>query len=161
MRKFLLWILLLPQFLFAQLQVTNQPQKSDNYFPIVRSNSVTTIYYDSTDYRVVDKVSNLLASDIRMISGKQPTIISSDNKLIASGNGDCTIKIWNAENGELINTLVGHQNSVRSVAFSFDNKLIASGSYDKTIKIWNAESGELINTLVGHCGSIYSVTFSK
>src|SRR3989304_684981 len=68
---------------------------------------------------------------------------------IVSGSGDHSIKIWNAETGELIRTLLGHTNSVHSVCFSSDNKRIVSGSDDGNIKIWNAETGELIRILLG------------
>ena len=33
------------------------------------------------------------------------------------------LKIWDAENGTLIRTLNGHENSVSEVGFSFDDKL--------------------------------------
>jgi WD40 repeat protein len=36
-----------------------------------------------------------------------------------------------------LQTLEGHQNSVRSVAFSHDSKMIASESSDFTIKLWD------------------------
>ena len=81
MRNILLGALILPQILLAQLQITNQSQKSDNYFPIVHLKSVATIFYDSMDFKVVDKVSNLLASDIKIVSGQQPQITSSTKKL--------------------------------------------------------------------------------
>ena len=93
-----------------------------------------------------------------------------NNKRIISGSGDRSIKIWNAENGELINTLNGHNGDVLSVCFSsdlvvksqvLDNKRIVSGSSDNSIKIWNAENGELMNTLNGHTAAVNSVCFSS
>src|SRR3990170_8797570 len=80
---------------------------------------------------------------------------------IVSGSSDNSIKIWNAETGELIRTLLGHTNSVWSVCFSSDNKQIVSGSCDRSIKIWNAETGELIRTLLGHTATVTSVCFSS
>ena len=84
-----------------------------------------------------------------------------NNKRIISGSDDNSIKIWNAENGELIKTLNGHTDWVFSVCFSSDNKRIVSGSYDKSIKIWNTDTGELINTLNGHTNSVFSVCLSS
>ena len=33
--------------------------------------------------------------------------------------------------------MIGHKNSVRSIALTSDNKYIVSGSFDKTIRFWN------------------------
>ncbi|KAL3248946.1 hypothetical protein ABHI18_011836 [Aspergillus niger] len=63
---------------------------------------------------------------------------------------------WDPE----MQTLEGHSDSVRSVAFSGDGQLLASGSDDKTIKLWDAATGALKNTLEGHSGSVSSVAFA-
>ena len=41
---------------------------------------------------------------------------SPDGLKIVSGSHDDSIKIWNAETGLLLNTLIGHTDSVLSVA---------------------------------------------
>jgi WD40 repeat protein len=85
---------------------------------------------------------------------------SSDNLKIVSGSSDHSIKIWDANTCDLINSLIGHKDWVNSVAFSFDNLKIVSGSDDRRIKIWDAELGCLLHTLKGHTKSINSVAFS-
>ena len=50
---------------------------------------------------------------------------------------------WNA----CLQTLEGHGDSVRSVAFSHDSTRLASASDDKTVKIWDASNGECLQTL--------------
>ena len=55
---------------------------------------------------------------------------------LASGSWDNTIKIWNTTTGDIIRTLTGHSDWVRTLAVLPDGTL-ASGSTDTTIKIWN------------------------
>ncbi|KAG0365349.1 quinon protein alcohol dehydrogenase-like superfamily [Gamsiella multidivaricata] len=78
---------------------------------------------------------------------------SSDNEtrtmmpIIVTGGLDNTLKVWNAETGECLNTLFGHEEGVWSLAF--DKLRIVSGSLDKTIKVWDTETGDCLYTLPG------------
>ncbi|MBC6421846.1 MAG: trypsin-like peptidase domain-containing protein [Hormoscilla sp. SP12CHS1] len=92
------------------------------------------------------------------IEGKNGSIssvaISSANagqgQLVASGNSDGTISVWNLADGKLIATLRGHEKPVNAVVISPDGKMLVSGSDDNTIKIWNMSSWELERSLIGH-----------
>jgi WD40 repeat protein len=85
---------------------------------------------------------------------------SKDNKLLASGSLDKTIRIWDVENNKLLSVLERHRDSVLSVCFSSDNKLLASGSKDTTIRIWDVENNKLLSVLEGHTDWVRSVCFS-
>ena len=62
--------------------------------------------------------------------------VSPDGSKIASASADFTVKLWNIETGELLQTFTGHLGEVRSVVFSPDGKLLASGGDDLEIKLW-------------------------
>ena len=101
---------------------------------------------------------------------------SPDGKTLASKSKDGTIRLWDAENGQLQATLEGYmvserfyQEWVASVAFSPDGKTIASGGGwgDGLIWLWDVDTGQHKATLKGHRGSedfyqgwVTSVAFS-
>ena len=65
---------------------------------------------------------------------------SPDNKIIAAGYNDGTVKLLSVEDGSLIRTLEGHTDYVKSVTFSPDGKLLGSGSHEGTVKLWKINS---------------------
>lgn len=70
---------------------------------------------------------------------------SPDSKFLATASGDMkstSAKIWNAETGAEVLSLIGHTARVRGIDFSPDGKLIATGSRDGTIRIWDPRSGK-------------------
>lgn len=84
-----------------------------------------------------------------------------DGKILASGSQDRTVRLWDANSGELKQIMTGHGGPVRSVAFSPDAKTLASGSEDGTVKLWHAQTGRLRQTLMGLTrGIVLCVAFS-
>ena len=86
--------------------------------------------------------------------------ISPDGKTIVSGSWDKTIKIWDMQSGECLNTLEGHSSYVESVVISPDGKTIVSGDHNGTIKIWDMKNTKCLNTLKLHSGYVRSVAIS-
>ncbi|KAJ3024584.1 UNVERIFIED_CONTAM: hypothetical protein HDU68_007985 [Siphonaria sp. JEL0065] len=67
-----------------------------------------------------------------------------NNEFFVSASEDKTLKVWNIETGECVQTLGGHDGCVASVVVSKDSKIIVSGSWDGTVRVWELEvaSGE-------------------
>ncbi|EMD36490.1 hypothetical protein CERSUDRAFT_156165 [Gelatoporia subvermispora B] len=87
---------------------------------------------------------------------------SPDGTRVVSGSQDRTVRIWNAQTGDLLmDPLEGHNHTVTCVTFSPHGMHIVSGSHDATIRLWNARTGDLVmNALKGHSKGVLCVAFS-
>jgi WD40 repeat protein len=61
---------------------------------------------------------------------------SPDGKLLASGDNENSVRVWNAENGKEVLKFDGHKDAVFCVVFSPDGKTLASLSHDQTALLW-------------------------
>jgi WD40 repeat protein len=66
--------------------------------------------------------------------------LSPDERYIGSGSWDKSVRVWEAATGELVTTLEGHEDEVRSVVWSGDGQWLASGSFDKTVRLWRVDA---------------------
>lgn len=77
---------------------------------------------------------------------------------IATGAGDCTARIWNADTQTPMRTLSGHTDWVLAVAWAPDGSMVATGSMDSTVRLWDPKTGEAIGKpLRGHLKYITSL----
>jgi WD40 repeat protein/serine/threonine protein kinase len=63
---------------------------------------------------------------------------SPDGKYLVTGNGERLVQVWDANNGEPIQTLGTHKGVIRGVVFSPDGQRLASMSSDGEVKLWDA-----------------------
>jgi len=115
----------------------------------------------------VQETSHRNAACIHVLHGHTeriwPVAFSRDGKRIASGSDDGTIRIWDAEMGEVVGKpIVGPTGVVNSVAFSPNGKLVVSGSSDRTAQIWDVVTGKPAREpFRGHSAAVVSVAFSS
>jgi WD40 repeat protein/predicted Ser/Thr protein kinase len=73
---------------------------------------------------------------------------------------DNTLKLQNVNAGKCLQTMQGHTDWVKSVAFSPDGAYALSGSQDATLKLWDINTGKCLQTMQGHASYVTSVAFS-
>ena len=86
---------------------------------------------------------------------------SPDGQLLATGDTNSEIEIWQVPQYKRLLTLRGHKAPlICSVAFHPDGTLLASGSRDRTIKLWDISTGRCLKTLRAHQCIVVCVAFS-
>ena len=85
---------------------------------------------------------------------------SPDGNTLASPSRDQTIRIWNLQTGQWVQTLVGHSQGVLCTSWSPDGRVLASCSFDKMICLWETQTWQPLRMLTGHSHYVYSVAWS-
>lgn len=86
--------------------------------------------------------------------------LSHNGEIVATGDTNGKVRLWEVPSGKQIVTLKGHVSWVRCLAFSPDGKKLASCSNDTTVKIWNLSDYQCLHTLEGHDNWVWSIAFS-
>ena len=89
---------------------------------------------------------------------------SPDGRLLATGSRDTSMRLWDAQSGELLSgPMVGdvvRGAHVFDVTFSPDSKVVATAVRDGTVCLWDTENHTAIGSpLTGHSSWVHDVSF--
>jgi WD40 repeat protein len=103
-------------------------------------------------------VATLCVPEKKRVYALECVSLADDRQLLASGGyGGGNIELWDLASRECVGTLLGHADSVTSLASlsgSHGAALLASGSWDKTIIVWDVVTRTQLATLSGHDHSV-------
>ena len=95
---------------------------------------------------------------------------NQDGSKLASVSRDLSAKIWDANTGEILSTLVvlskKEKNKKKgqrfvSIDFNASGTKVLTGSTDKIVRLWEASSGKLIKEFLGHENVVSKVLFAQ
>ena len=103
--------------------------------------------------------------------GLSALAFSPDGRLLASGDGDGKVNLWNTtvqQKGfvgrisQNLSTLKlrKHKEEIVALAFSPDGKMLLSGSKDCTIRVWDTTTGKQQYICSGHVGEVSDIAVS-
>jgi RNA polymerase sigma factor (sigma-70 family) len=83
-----------------------------------------------------------------------------DGESFAVATRDNTLHVRDAQNGDVLVMMRGHQSEVTCVAFAPDGRTIASGSRDNTIRLWEWATGANRAVIPAQSDGVFAVAFS-
>ena len=93
--------------------------------------------------------------------GSRCLAVSPDGEMLAAGNLDGTISLWDPVSGKLLATLMAGKEIILGLSFSADGTVLASAGADSQVRVWDVASHRLRATLKGNCGLITALALSS
>ncbi|WP_161967763.1 WD40 repeat domain-containing protein [Fimbriiglobus ruber] len=102
---------------------------------------------------------------VKKITGHKSQIhrlrYSRDSSLLASGDTDGFVKLWNASTFNELLSIPAHAAApVTGLSFSPDGSRLASSGEDGVIRVWEISTGKKLLELEGHAGAALDVRYS-
>jgi len=85
---------------------------------------------------------------------------SPDNKSVATGSWDATIKLWDLATQKEKAKLEGQLLAYFSIAFSPDGRRLAGGGGDGSIRLWDTKTALEVGMLKAHNQNVHKLAFA-
>lgn len=126
--------------------------------------SIIAVGKEDGQISIVQIPSGLVLKTFDQQHDKQVTALafSPGGGYLLSGSKDKTVRLWSVKGKQHLQTLEGHTDAVKSVAFGDkDGDIAVSGGMDGTVRVWdlNTKKDEIC-CLEGHKGTVWSVAAS-
>ncbi|MDO4584232.1 MAG: WD40 repeat domain-containing protein [Planctomycetia bacterium] len=130
--------------------VYDLPKKEKNYDFQANSGPISSLKMTSegslisSDWNGSIQVWNLTNNEVTgffpHVRGVSETVLSPDEKWLATGSDDRRTRVYDFVSGECLHTLPYNS---RGLAFTLDGKYLLGGRDDRKIRFWNLETGEV------------------
>ena len=117
---------------------------------ILASEAGTIILWDVATYQ------SFSSQPTRYEPSPSSIVFSPDNKMLALGNSNKTITLWDVANSQVISELNGYEYFADIVFGPDSNTLISGGGLDGSVSLWNIDAPK--NQRIGHLLTTDSTT---
>src|SRR5579875_2539548 len=138
--------------------------RSRKLFPILAVACILLLFLAGGMFRAMTNVARSSGTALFTYRGQVDFVSavawSPGGLLVATGNWDKTVSVWNAKTGDVLSTYTGHSELVDAVAWSPNGRYIAVGSWDRFFKVGDATTEKPVLTYTGQGEFVYAVAWS-
>lgn len=86
--------------------------------------------------------------------------VAPDGRRLATAGGEGTIRIWDIDQRQEVQTLTGHSREVTALAYSPDGAELVSAGHDRSVRTWDTKTGKPRRNLGTFTDPVLAVAFS-